>query len=216
LTLFATFEGTDGSGKTTQIRLLATALEQLGCRLLLTREPGGTQLGESLRRLLLDSSVPIGPEAEAYLMTAARAEHVRRVIRPALEEGTVVLCDRFYDSTFAYQGGGRGLSVDDLRAMQHLAVGTVRPVLTFLLDVPAEVGLQRRARESETNRIDRETRAFHDRVASWYRAEAQRDSVRWVVVDGTQPPDLVHTAIMQRVTDYLCKHAAEQRGGSSR
>jgi dTMP kinase len=213
LTLFATFEGTEGSGKTTQIRLLAAALERLGCRVLPTREPGGTELGEALRRLLLESSVSIGAEAEAYLMTAARAEHVRRVIRPALEAGTVVLCDRFSDSTLAYQGAGRGLPVDVLRDMQRLAVGTVHPTLTVLLDVPPEVGLLRRARENDANRIDREAQVFHERVAAWYRAEAFRDPGRWVVVDGTQPPDLVHTAIMQRVTDYLDRDAAVHRGG---
>jgi dTMP kinase len=151
----------------------------------------------------LDSTVPIGGEAEAYLMTAARAEHVATVIRPALERGDVVICDRFLDSTIAYQGGGRGLPVAELHAMQRLAVGPTMPTLTFLLDLPIDVGLERRARAMDGNRIDKETRAFHLRVAEWYRSEARAHPERWVIVDATQAPDVVHTAVTGAIRTRL-------------
>lgn len=203
MTLFVTFEGTEGSGKTTQIALLAQALRTAGHPVVTTREPGGTVLGEALRRILLDTQTAVGPESEAYLMTAARAEHVRQVIRPALDRGEFVLCDRFFDSTFAYQGGGRGLPLDELRSLQHLAVGPTTPHLTVLLDVPVELGLQRRHDGGNGNRIDRESMAFHMRVADWYRREARADSGRWCVVDATSSPDLVHTAVLKHVQERL-------------
>lgn len=203
MSLFVTFEGPEGSGKTTQIGLLAQALRGSGRSVVTTREPGGTELGEALRRILLDSLTPIGPEAEAYLMTGARAEHVRTVIRPALERGDIVLCDRFADSTFAYQGGGRRLPVHELQLMQTLAIGDTYPDLTFLIDVPAEVGLERRARSQENNRIDRESLEFHARVAFWYRQEARANPDRWVVIDGSHSPADVHLAVLQRVIERL-------------
>ncbi len=203
LSLFVTFEGNEGSGKTTQIGLLAQALRGFGLNVITTREPGGTELGEALRRLLLDSETPIGPEAEAYLMTGARAEHVRRIIRPALSRGDVVLCDRFADSTLAYQGGGRSLEIDDLQAIQRLAVGETVPDLTVLIDIPAEIGLARRNRTQDTNRIDRESLEFHERVAFWYRQEARGNSDRWVVVDGSRSPADVHVAVLESVIERL-------------
>lgn len=215
MTHFITFEGTEGSGKSTQIELLADALRRAGHPVVVTREPGGTSLGEELRRILLDSRTPLGPEAEAYLMTAARAEHVRQVIQPALIRGEVVLCDRFFDSTFAYQGGGRGLAIDKLKRLQDLAVGNTRPDLTILLDVPVEVGLQRRRREGNGNRIDSEGVAFHQRVADWYRCEARSDRNRWCVVDATPSPDLVHTAVLTRVRDRLGLAATVQHGSTA-
>lgn len=210
---FITFEGTEGSGKTTQIRLLASALEHDGHHVVSTREPGGTELGESLRRLLLDGDVPIRAETEAYLMTAARAEHVRSVIRPALADGCIVLCDRFVDSTLAYQGGGRGLDVDQLRSLQTMAVDGVWPDLTVLVDVPIEVGLERRRGEEYSNRIDRETAAFHKRVAAWYRSEALTETARWVIVDGAAAPEIVHTQIIEHVQMRLAADSVVRLGG---
>ena len=169
-----------------------------------TREPGGTALGEALRAIVLGSEVEVSAEAEVYLMTAARAEHIRRVIRPALSAGAVVLCDRFVDSTLAYQGAGRGLPVDELRRVQSLAIGDVWPDLTVLLDVPPEVGLARRVSGGGTNRIDREGPAFHRRVAEWFRAEAGRDPTRWIVVDGQPPAPVVNAAVLERVMPRLC------------
>lgn len=203
MSLFVTLEGTEGSGKTTQITLLAGALRERGHTVVVTREPGGTELGEALRAVLLESTTPIGAEAEAYLMTGARAQHVRQVIQPALARGAVVLCDRYLDSTLAYQGGGRGLPLDELRALQRLAVGAVVPNLTLLLDLPVEEGLTRRARERNTNRIDREDAAFHARVGAWYRAEAARDPARWRVVDATAAVPVVHTAVLSHVLELV-------------
>jgi dTMP kinase len=216
LSLFVSFEGTEGSGKTTQIGLLAQALRGVGRQVVTTREPGGTELGEALRRLLLESETPISSEAEAYLMTGARAEHVRNVIRPALARGDVVLCDRFADSTFAYQGGGRRLPIHELQLMQALAVGETTPDLTILVDVPAEVGLERRAKAREINRIDRESIEFHARVAFWYRQEARANPDRWVVVDGARSPADVHVAILESVierleTDGGVRHRSSER-----
>lgn len=213
---FITFEGTEGSGKTTQIRLLAAALREAGREVVTTREPGGTPLGEALRALLLDSDVSIGAVAEAYLMTAARAEHVETVILPAIACGTIVICDRFFDSTLAYQGGGRGLPVDELRAMQRLAIGSAIPMLTVLLLLPVDVGLERRVRANDANRIDREQLDFHRRVADWYVSEAATDPGRWEVVDAMHTPDIVHTAIFDNVMTRLGVDSGVHAGGGSR
>jgi len=203
LNRFITFEGTEGSGKTTQIALLADSLRVLGQDVVVTREPGGTPLGEALRTLLLDGAITIGPVAEAYLMTAARAEHVHDVILPALGRGATVLCDRFCDSTLAYQGGGRGIPVADLREMQRLAIGGAVPDLTILLTVPVELGLERRTRANDGNRIDRERLDFHLRVSAAYAASARADHRRWLVIDATQTADVVHTAVLEGVTQRL-------------
>lgn len=203
MSLFVTFEGSEGSGKSTQLALLTRRLRGAGFKVVATREPGGTPLGESLRAIVLGADVVVSAETEAYLMTAARAEHVRRVIIPALESGAVVLCDRFVDSTLAYQGAGRGLPVDELRRIQSLAIGDVWPDLTILLDVPIEEGLRRRADGGDSNRIDREGVEFHQRVADWFRQEAARDPERWCVVDARPAVEVVHEAISDRVLTRL-------------
>lgn len=199
---FVTFEGPEGSGKSTAMRAVAAALAA-EWRVVVTREPGGTPLGEQLRDTLLNSSLPIHPRAEALLMSAARAQHVESVLRPALQApNALVLCDRYVDSTLAYQGAGRGLCIDELLAVQRVATDGLVPDITILLDVPIEVGLQRRARDGDGNRMDAETRAFHGRVAEWYRATARSQPERWVIVDGMQPPqavcDLIVAAIRAR------------------
>jgi dTMP kinase len=212
---FITFEGIEGSGKTTQVALLADALRARGYTVVTTREPGGTRLGEELRGLLLMSDVPIDPAAEAYLMTAARAQHVRDVIAPALMDGSVVICDRFADSTFAYQGGGRGLPTDVLRRLQELAIGGLIPDQTILLDLPVESGLGRRRGEGAMNRIDAETVEFHERVAAWFQHEARSGDQRWLVVDATEAPSMVHTAILEGVLHRL-ESDGEVRSGIGR
>ena len=181
--MFISFEGPEGSGKSTQIDRLARRLRLDGLSVVTTREPGGTELGEQIRKLLLESPLSPAPATEAYLMTAARSEHVRQVIRPALERGDWVLCDRFADSTLAYQGAGRGLCVHELRRLQCLATGGIVPDLTILLDLDVLEGLRRRAVAGDTNRIDSEAVSFHQRVAAWYRGEAESDPGRWIVVD---------------------------------
>lgn len=206
--MFVTFEGPDGAGKSTQIRLLADALERRGYEVVATREPGGTEVGDRIRALLLDADGEMAAETEAYLMAAARAEHVREVIRPALDRGAVVLCDRFVDSTLAYQGGGRGLGLDQLQSLQDLAVGDTMPDLTLLLDIDTELGLLRKQSGQRMNRLDRASLDFHQRVAEWYRCTARRCPERWRVIDATQPPGIVHTAVLECVLAGL----AEARG----
>jgi dTMP kinase len=187
---FVTFEGGEGSGKTTQLERLAQRLRARGLEPLVTREPGGTPLGEGIRTLLLDPLRRPAPMTEALLMEAARAELVAGVIRPALAVGRVVLCDRYDDSTLAYQGGGRGLDADLLRALSRAATGGLRPDLTLLFDLDPAAGLARRARaEGSVNRLDREPEAFHSRVRARYLELAAAEPARFVVLDGALPPD---------------------------
>ncbi len=199
-----TFEGTEGLGKSTQVRLLSQRLRDLGYDVVATREPGGTSLGEAVREIVLGSNIEVSAEAEAYLMTAARAEHVRQVIRPALARGAIVLCDRFVDSTLAYQGAGRGLPTDELRRIQMLAVGASWPDMTVLLDLHPDAGLARRRSGGDSNRIDDEELEFHQRVADWFREEAARNPTRWVVIDGQPNTIMVHEAVLNCVMSRLC------------
>lgn len=201
--MFITFEGPDGAGKTTQIRLLAEQLEAAGWKTVATREPGGTPIGSLIRGLLLDSEDAVSATTEAYLMTADRAEHVRQVIQPALESKAVVISDRYLDSTLAYQGGGRGLPIDELRRLQSLATGGLEPTLTLLLDLPVEAGLERRFQDHAGNRLDRESMEFHHRVAATFRALAHADPARWRIVDATQTIAMVHTAVWSHVFTHL-------------
>lgn len=207
--MFITFEGPEGAGKSTQIQLLGAALDREGYRVTMTREPGGTAVGEGVREVLLSGTQDITPEAEAYLMTGARAQLVRERIRPALSAGHVVLCDRFADSTLAYQGAARGLPVDELRELQHLAVGDTMPDLTILIDIDVRQGLARRQRTNEQNRLDREGIVFHERVAGWYREEAVRDPQRWRVVAGDGSIEDIHETIFEIVQHEL--HVRSER-----
>jgi dTMP kinase len=188
--LFVTFEGGEGSGKTTQLDRLAARLRREGHDPLVTREPGGTPLAESIRTLLLEPGSPPVPMTEAFLMEAARAELVANVIRPALARGRVVLCDRYADSTLAYQGGGRGIEAALLEAMNQAATGGLRPDLTLLYDLPVEIGTRRRAgAPGDTNRLDREPLDFHARVRDRYRELAGREPGRFRVLDATLSAD---------------------------
>lgn len=184
--LFVTFEGGEGSGKSTQIARLAARLRAMGLDPLVAREPGGTPVGEGIRALLLDHERRPAPHTEALLMVAARAELTANVLRPALEAGRIVLCDRFGDSTLAYQGGGRGLDHDLLAGWNSAATGGLVPALTLLIDVPVRIGLDRRHRAAgATNRLDREPVEFHERVRARYLELAAAEPERWRVVDGT-------------------------------
>jgi dTMP kinase len=188
--LFVTFEGGEGSGKSTQLARLAVRLRARGLDPLVTREPGGTPLAEGIRELLLDPARRPGPMSEALLMEAARADLVAGLLRPALDAGRVVLCDRYDDSTLAYQGGGRGLEPGLLAALNRAATGGLKPGLTLLYDVPTGVGLARRgSAEGDTNRLDREPADFHDRVRRRYLELAAAEPARWVVLDATATPD---------------------------
>lgn len=200
-----TLEGPDGSGKTTQLLHLTCWLTDQGYTVLKTREPGGTQIGERIRVLLHDTvHTEMVAHTEILLYSASRAQLVAEVIRPALEEGTIVLCDRYFDSTYAYQGYGRGLSLDDLQTITEFAVQGLVPDLTVYLDVPPEVGLQRRAQSGEAlNRLDRETLAFHTRVRDGYLALVNAEPARWSVIDATRSIDEVQHDIQAVIRQHL-------------
>jgi dTMP kinase len=184
--VFVTFEGIDGSGKTTQARLLAERLEREGVDVVLTREPGGTPLGEAVRDLVLHGE-HVAPWAEVALYAAARAQHVDQVIRPALERGATVVCDRYVDSSAAYQGGARRLGVDTVLELNLTVVGGLMPDRTVLVEISPETAAARVGGTGD--RIERDGVALWARAAEAYRDLAARDRRRYVVVDGTRPVD---------------------------
>jgi dTMP kinase len=191
--LFVTFEGIDRSGKSTQARLLT---EALGDQAVAVREPGGTPAGEQVRALLKDPTVPLGGEAEALLFAAARAELVAGVIRPALEDGRVVVSDRFLDSSLAYQGGARGLGIDEVERINRFATGGLVPDLTFLLDIePAEAA----ARAGESDRFEDEGSALQEAVRDAYERLAAADPARWRRIDAARSPEDVHADVLAEV-----------------
>ncbi|MEP7182587.1 MAG: dTMP kinase [Betaproteobacteria bacterium] len=194
---FITLEGIDGAGKSTHVGWLVAALEARGLTVVATREPGGTPLGEELRRLLLRE--PMTHDSEALLMFAARREHLDRVIRPALARGDWVLCDRFTDATFAYQGGGHGVPLDRIRELEQWIHGDCQPDLTFLFDVPTAVSrsrLDRAATEGRTlDKFEREAAAFFDRVRSAYLERAREHPRRFRIVDSTLAVDAVRAEL---------------------
>ncbi len=203
MTLFITFEGPDGSGKTTQARRLAEYLQARGLPILLTREPGGTEISEQIRQVILSTrNQAMRNEAEVLLFSAARAQIVAELIRPALAAGKIVVCDRYSDSTLAYQGYGLGLDLDALRAITQFATGGLVPDLTFYIDVPAEVGLTRRQR-GKTNRLDQKDVEYHTRVRNGYLELAKAEPRRWVVIDGTASVEEVQGQIRARMMSEL-------------
>ncbi len=199
--LLISFEGIDGAGKTTQIKTLACALEDQGYKVSTLREPGGTDISESIRDLLLDARNQINPMAEAMLYAAARAQLVQDVVRPLLAQGTIVLADRFIDSTIAYQGYGRGLSIEGLHQLNHLATGGLQPDLTILLDILPESGSRRR-QGSLFDRIEQEGLAFQERVRQGY-LEMARVMPRIRVIDGSLPVEKISDIIIDVVTRFL-------------
>ncbi len=206
--LFITLEGVEGSGKSTQIRHLAEALTQIGYRVLQTREPGGTATAEAIRHILLTASShePVTPQTEALLILAARCQHVTHLIRPALRQGTVVLCDRFSDSTFAYQGFARGLDLQWLRAANRVATGGLTPNLTVVLDLPVSVGLaRRRADRGEQNRLDRETERFHRKVRRGFLALAAKAPGRMRIVNANRSAQDVQDKLTEIVVGWIAR-----------
>jgi len=199
--MFITFEGTEGSGKTTQVNLTMQYLRDKGYDVLLTREPGGTAVGDSIREILLNKdTVQLSPRAELLLFNASRAQLVDEVLRPHLESGGVVLCDRYVDSSVAYQGYGHGLDVQDVIRAVNIATGGLMPDVTIFLDITPEEGLKRRAESSlfgeEFNRIDAMSIAFHQRVYQGYTDIGRAEPQRWVCIDAAQSPEQVQRDIV--------------------
>ncbi|MFY1018828.1 dTMP kinase [Ectopseudomonas khazarica] len=185
--LFITLEGPEGAGKSTNREYLAERLREQGIDVLLTREPGGTPLAERIRELLLaPSDEPMAADTELLLVFAARAQHLQQVIRPALARGSVVLCDRFTDATYAYQGGGRGLSTARIAQLEQFVQGELRPDLTLIFDLPVEVGLARAAARGRLDRFEQEQRSFFESVRHAYLARAEQSPQRYRVLDAGQ------------------------------
>lgn len=203
--MFVALEGPEGAGKSTQAAALARAVEAAGFSVILTREPGGTAIGEQVRRIVLDpGNCAMLAEAEVLLYAAARAQHVGEVLRPALAAGSVVICDRYVDSTYAYQGGGRMLDMGSLRRVQEYATRGLLPHLRILLDLPVEAGLERRFTGPETvNRMDLADLAFHRRVREAFLALAAADPDGWVRIDASATTDDVTAAVLEAVMPRL-------------
>ena len=206
---FITFEGSEGCGKSTQVRRLATRLEQAGARTLITREPGGTAIGEKIRDLLqfAPESFAMTPEAELLLFEASRAQLVRETIAPALEQGTVVISDRFFDSTTVYQGVARRLSSEIVETLNAFAIGNARPDVTFILDVDVETARQRMLRRvrpvDAKDRMEQEPIEFYERVCQGYRELAKAEPERFIVIDGAQSPDAIEQEIWETLANKL-------------
>lgn len=206
--MFITFEGLDGSGKTTQAKLIAAYLKDAGYDVLLTREPGGTAIGDQIRAVLHNmDNTAMHPSAELLLYNASRAQLVTEVLRPHLASGGLVICDRFYDSTLAYQGYGHQLDLDVLRTIVTFATGGLKPDLTLYLDITPEDGLTRRKQASlfgeEWNRLDDMELAFHQRVYAGYQALMQAEPQRWVRIDAMQSIEQLQTDIRQKLEARL-------------
>lgn len=216
--VFITFEGPEGSGKSTQARLLYERLQAIGYPAILTREPGGTRIGEMIRRILVDlKHTEMAPTTETLLFSAARAQLVSELIRPYLTTGGIVLCDRYADSTYAYQGYGLGRDLDELHAITALATGGLMPDLTFFLDLDAEAGLRRKrtARERaeqpgaaatprpEWNRLDARDLAYHQRVSAGFAELMRREPERWRCLSAEQPVETIAEAIFREVQPLL-------------
>ncbi len=201
---FVTLEGPEGSGKTYQMAALAAFLRQAGYSVLTTREPGGTPIGDQIRAVLSDlKNTEMRPRTEILLFQASRAQLVEQVIRPHLGSGGLVLCDRYADSTLAYQGYGHGVDLDVLRTLIEFATGGLQPDLTLLLDLDVEAGLKRKTRGGEWNRLDAYALDFHRRVRAGYLEMSQREPQRWAIVDASLPPEQVQTAIQKVIQARL-------------
>jgi dTMP kinase len=204
VSLFITLEGPDGSGKTVQAKRLVAYLQERPQPVLLTREPGGTAIGDQIRQVLMAlDNRQMDPRTEFLLFTASRSQLVKEVIRPHLESGGVVVSDRYYDSSFAYQGHGHGLPLDELRAITVFATGGLTPDLTLLIDLPSEVGLKRRKSGGHWNRLDAYDPSFHHRVREAYLSMAHDEPGRWRIIDGNQPADEVQADLRRAVDEFV-------------
>lgn len=204
---FITFEGIDGSGKSTQVEMLASYLRSNGVKIITTREPGGTPLGDKFRKAFLETNDSISPMAELLAFAADRAQHVEFLIRPSVDRGLVVISDRFADATFAYQGAGRGFPEAKVLDAIDLATGGLKPDLTIFLDIPVELAIKRmETRESSTsirNRMDGESVEFYSRVRRAYLGIAEREPERFVVIDATGTAEEIHRKVVEKVSPLL-------------
>ncbi len=201
--MFITFEGIDGSGKSTQLEFLAKELHARGHSVIKTRDPGGTEIGQELRQILLHHPGFVSQRCELFLYLADRSQHVDEVILPALEAGKIVLCDRYIDSTVAYQGGGRGLPIDEIHRMNTLATNGLKPDKTILLDAPVEMLLDRAKSRSDADRLEQETIQFYQQVRMQYLALAQAEPNRFIVLDATQPISEIQKQLLQALPEEV-------------
>lgn len=207
---FITIEGGEGVGKSTQIGRLKEFVAGQGVEVVITREPGGTHRAERIRELLLETSdEPMPSTCELLLMFAARSTHIENVIRPALARGACVICDRFTDATYAYQGGGRSLPVENIATLEQMVQGTLRPDLTLLLDAPLDISVARASARNNaagtTDRFEQERREFFERVRAAYLDRARQEPQRFAVIDATQSLESVTVAIQQAIDERLLK-----------
>lgn len=201
---FITIEGAEGVGKSTNLECLKAFISERGINCLMTREPGGTSLGERIRELLLSvSEETLDVTAELLLVFAARAQHVERVIKPALSQGIWVLCDRFTDATFAYQGAGRGIEFAAIDTLQTLVQKSLRPDLTLILDLDPKIGMQRAEKRAALDRFEQEQLEFFERVRAGYLDIAANEPARCAVIDAAQPLELVKAALIKTVSERL-------------
>ncbi len=206
---FITVEGTEGVGKSSNIAFIQETLQKAGIEVVVTREPGGTPLGEEVRELLLDHRhTGMSSDAELLLMFAARAQHIEQVIQPALNQGQWVLCDRFTDATYAYQGGGRGISNERIATLESWVQGTLRPDITVLLDLPVEIGLARAGARGAADRFEKEQQTFFEQVRNAYLVQAQKSPQRYRIIDASRTLE----AVQQKIARVLQLILEEHRG----
>jgi dTMP kinase len=206
MSLFITFEGIEGCGKTTQARLLYEYLVKTRRSVVLTEEPGGTEIGIKLRKLLLDKDQEnIHPLTELFLYNAGRVQHVMEKLKPLLKEGYIVICDRFMDSTFAYQGYGRGIEIDIIKRLDEIARQGLKPDITFLLDIEPEIGLRRHSSIKELDRLERESLEFHRAVRMGYLEIARQEPERFRIIKAEQPIEEIHGLILKEVEKQISK-----------
>ena len=197
---FITFEGGEGAGKSMQVEILASHLREVGYKITVTREPGGTRIGEQIRAITHSrENVDLNEKAEAYLMAAARAQHVAEMIMPALETNKIVICDRFVDSSIVYQGYGRNLGADKIAALNEMAVNGATPDLTFLLDIDPVIGAKRQLEKKNKDRLDMQQTDFYTRVRNGYQTLVKKNKQRFVVIDANQSIEKIATKIWQVV-----------------
>jgi len=206
---FITLEGGEGVGKSTQLKVVQATLQQAGLNVVMTREPGGTERAERIRELLLArDSEPMPSSCELLLMFAARATHLHNVIKPALQRGDWVVCDRFTDASYAYQGYGRGLPIEDIRELERMVHGDMQPDMTLLLDAPVELGMQRAQKRSasgaqETDRFETEQLSFFERVRLGYNIRAGEHAARFRIIDASQPLEAVSDSIRSVIMQFV-------------